>query len=213
MKKTATKAGRSQAKRKAAAPGVRQAKADTAPRVLKEKPAALAVAEAPGPSIGEKQQSELFDQAIALFRAGSFAQARTLFEKATAGPVREMAHAARVHAQICDRRASQGLPAPASAEDHYNYAIALINRRELEAAEGHLQEALKLAPNADHIHYALALARGLRGEIQRAHESLRRAIEIDPRNRAQARNDPDFAEFYHYPPLAGLLFPDRQRRG
>jgi Flp pilus assembly protein TadD len=199
MKEAVTKTARSKVRRPVAAPPVKEKEED--------KPAAGAA----GPSIGPQEQAELFDRAIESFRAGGFAQAKRLFERAAAGPVREMAHSARVHARICERRMGEAA-APSDAEGHYNYGIALINRRELDRAEAHLQQALKLAPNGDHIHYALALARGLRGEIRLASESLRRAIEINPRNRTQARNDPDFAEFSHLPPLAALLFPDRDRR-
>jgi len=198
--------------RKTTAPAGRQAKVDVAPPARKGKPAAVALADAPEPSVGPTEQSELFEQAIVRFRGGSFTQAKSLFEKAAKGPVLEVAHVARVRARICERRMGSEAPAPMGAEDHYTYGIALINRRELDAAELHLQQALTLAPNGDHILYALALARGLRGEIQLACESLRRAIEIDPRNRTHARSDPDFAEFSHRQPLASLLFPDRERR-
>ncbi len=183
---------------------MRGGKTDTAPQA--EAAAAAAAA------VGPQEQYELFDKAIAQFHSGSFAQAKRLFERAAAGPSREIAHAARTHVQVCDRRLNRVAPAPSSAEDHYNLAVALINRRELEAAEAHLQEAVKLAPNADHIHYALALARGLQGHVQLAFDSLKRAIEIEPRNRAQARNDPDFAGLSQQQPLSALLFPDREYR-
>jgi tetratricopeptide (TPR) repeat protein len=160
----------------------------------------------------QEDQVGVFDKAVALLHAGDFAQAEGLFEKAASGPAREVSHAARVHARICAQKTNRAAPMLASAEDHYNYAVALINRRELPAAEKHLLEALELAPSGDYIHYALALTRGLRGEIQQACESLRRAIELDPRNRAQARSDPDFAEFAHQQPVAALLFAGKERR-
>ena len=160
----------------------------------------------------QEDQVELFDKAVGLFHTGDFAQAGILFERASSGPALGVSHAARVHASICAQRSNRAAPELASADDHYNFAIALINRRELPAAEDHLVEALKLAPGGDHIHYALALTRGLRGEIQQAWESLSRAIEIDPHNRAQARSDPDFAEFAHRQPVAALLFPGKEQR-
>jgi tetratricopeptide (TPR) repeat protein len=206
MKKAATKTTKATVKSRSTPPepAVRRRKADLAPTAATET-STLGV-------VGQQEQSETFDKAIALFRAGSFAQAKKLFEKVAAGPAREVAHAARVHAEICDRRLNRAAPAPSSAEDHYNLAVALINRRELDAAERHLEEAVKLAPNGDHIHYALALARGLQGQMQQAFDSLRRAIEIEPRNRAHARSDPDFAGFSHQQPLAALLFPDWEHR-
>ena len=160
------------------------------------------------PSVGpptQEQQSELFSQAIAVFRQGAFAQARELFEKAAAGPLLEMGHSARTHARICEQRLGLMASAPSTAEDHYNLGVALINRRDLEPAERHLREALKLEPARDHIYYALALVQGLRGDVYGAVESLKRAIELEPRIRTQARNDPDFAALIHLPPLASLL--------
>jgi Tfp pilus assembly protein PilF len=132
-----------------------------------------------------------------------------MFEAVAAGPAREIAHAARVHLWICERRLYRADSAPSSAEDHYNLAVTFINRRELNEAEQHLREALRLAPDGDHLHYAMALVRGLKGQLQQAFESMKRAIEIEPRNRAQARGDPDFAGFSSQQPLAALLFPDR----
>ncbi|RPI18087.1 MAG: hypothetical protein EHM65_02485 [Acidobacteriales bacterium] len=174
-------------------------------------PPATVPASAP-PTTGQAEQAKIFDKAAALFHRGDFASAGKLFEKAADGPVGEMACSARLHARMCERRTSRAEPALASAEDHYNYAVALLNRRELQGAEKHLHEGLKLAPNADHIHYALALASGLRGEARQAFDSLKRAIELNPRNRAQARNDPDFVEFAHQPLMASLLFPERAQR-
>jgi tetratricopeptide (TPR) repeat protein len=212
MKRAATKARKGEVKGKTAAGAGRQARAEALPPVQKGKQAGVAPADKPSLVIGPQEQSRLFEQAVGLFHGGNFAQAKRLFERAAGGPVREVAHVARVHVRICEKRLGEAAPAPVGVEGLYDYAIALINQRELDAAERHLQQALKLAPNADHVHYALALARGLRGEILLACESLRRAIEIDPRNRAHARNDPDFAEFSHHPQLAALLFPDREHR-
>jgi hypothetical protein len=69
--------------------------------------------------------------------------------------------------------------------------------------------ALAQAPQADYLFYALALARGLAGDLHAAHAYLRRSIELDPRNRIAARNDPDFAAFARLSPVAELLYPER----
>jgi tetratricopeptide (TPR) repeat protein len=204
MKKAATKSRKGAVKGRTAAP-------ETAVRRRQAEPASSAVPGTPAvAAMGQQEQSVTYDKAIALFRTGSFAQAKQLFEKAAAGPAREVAHAARIHAQICDRRLNRTAPAPSSAEEHYDLAVALINRREPDAAERHLREAVRLAPGGDHIYYALALAQALQGQIQQAFESLKRAIEIEPRNRSYARSDTDFAGFCHQQPLASLLFPDRE---
>lgn len=194
-------------------------KAEPRSRKSTAKPAAVRVAAAapfpkarkalvpvPAPPSVQHHQPELFENGIALFREGRFAEARVFFEKAAEGPTLEMGSAARAHARMCEMRIDRAAPAVTTAEDHYNYGVALLNQRRLQEAEAHLEEALCLAPEGDHIHYALALSRGLSGDIQRASQNLRRAIEIQPRNRGLARNDPDFAGLLHHPTIAALLF-------
>ena len=63
--------------------------------------------------------------------------------------------------------------------------------------------------NGDHLHYAMALVRGLRGDYEGARRALRRAIDLQPRNIATARNDPDFYEISRQPAIRELLFPER----
>jgi tetratricopeptide (TPR) repeat protein len=157
------------------------------------------------------EQSGAFESAIRCFHAGNFVKARELFQQATKGPSREVAHAARLHVRMCDQRIAKPEPTLHTAEEHYNYAIALMNQRKLELAERHLQQALTLAPRGDHLYYALALCRGLSGDLEGAYTHMKRAIELHPRNRATARNDPDFAEIGQRYPLADLLHPERTR--
>ncbi len=198
MKKTEARSRKSTAKAKPAA--VRAAVTTPAP---KERKAQVPV---PAPPSVPPNQPELFEKGIALFRQGRFTEARVFFEKAVEGPIIEMASAARAHARMCEVRVERAAPVVTTAEDHYNLGVALLNQRRLKEAETHLEEALRLAPVGDHIHYALALSQGLSGDIQRACQNLRRAIEIQPRNRGQARNDPDFAGLLHQQPIAALLF-------
>jgi len=144
-----------------------------------------------------------------LFHQRNYAAALPLFEQAALGPLPEMAHSARLHANMCRRRTTRPEVQLRTAEEHYNYAIALINERNLSQAEKHLVLALAQAPQADYLFYALALARGLTGDMQAAHSYLRRAIELEPRNRIAARNDPDFTGIARVSPIAELLYPER----
>jgi tetratricopeptide (TPR) repeat protein len=196
MKKAEPRSKQSKTKKAA----VRVAAPAPAPKVREP------IVPAPAPSSAAHNQSELFEKGIALFRQGRFAEAQGFFEKAVEGPIIEMGSAARTHARMCELRVERAAPAVTTAEDHYNLGVALLNQRRLREAEAHLEEALRLAPEGDHIHYALALSRGLGGDIQRASQSLRRAIELQPRNRGQARHDPDFAGLLHQQPIATLLF-------
>ena len=167
-----------------------------------------AVAEPSAPP-DERQQAELFDRAVKLFHLGGYGAARGLFERAALGPISAMAHSAQLHSAMCARRVVAHEPSLATPEEHYDYAIALINERRFPEAERHLGEAAARVPDADHVHYALALCSGLSGDLRGACRHLRRAIEIQPRNRLAARNDPDFAGIAQLSPLFEVLYPER----
>jgi Flp pilus assembly protein TadD len=111
---------------------------------------------------------------------------------------------------MCERRLAAPLPEPKSAEEHYNYGIALINLRNLELAGRHLGIALKMDPRADHVHYALGVCFALSGDAQGAYDSLKRAIELQPRNRMVARRDTDLDGVGNQPRISRLLYPEKE---
>src|SRR5439155_27027449 len=145
----------------------------------------------PLPLPQSKAQYNAFEKGIGLLHKRNFREAKGLFEKASQGPNREMASNATLHVRMCERRLTAPAPEPKSAEEHYNYAIALINLRNLEPARRHLATALEMEPRADHLHYAMGVCLALSGDPHGAYDSLRRAIELQPRNRMVARQDSD----------------------
>ena len=174
--------------------------------VKTSEPAAVA----PAPiSSGQKQLSD-FEAAMKLFHARNLKQARGLFEEAARGPERDIAQRCQLHIAMCNRRLDQVSVNLQSAEDYYTYGIALLNSRKLPEARTHLEKALTLAPEADHIQYAVAAAQALNGDLTGAHEHLKRAIEIEPRNRLHARQDTDFAHLAHQAPFDALLYPEKK---
>lgn len=156
------------------------------------------------------KQLDTFESAMRLFHARRLPEARLLFETAAAGPERDVAQRARLHIAMCDRRLVQHKVELRSAEDYYNYGIALINLRRLAEARQHLERALEMSPDTDHIYYGLALAQALGGDLASAHASLKRAIELEPRNRIMARQDADFAPLASQPPFDTLLYPEKK---
>jgi tetratricopeptide (TPR) repeat protein len=155
-------------------------------------------------------QKGAFESAMKLFRNGRFEPARELFTTATVGPELDVAQRARLHVAMCDRRLKQPSVILSSADEYYNYGVALINTRNLLEARTSLEKALEMAPNTDHIHYALALAQALSGDFTLAHQNLKRAIEIEPRNRMIARQDADFAPLANVHPFDTLLYPEKK---
>ena len=171
--------------------------------------AAAAEPAAATPTNAQTQLSN-FEAAMKLFHARDFGKARTLFELSSGGPERDVSNRSKLHMAMCDRRLVQSKPALASAEEHYNYGVAMLNTRNVVEARTHLEQALQMSPGADHIHYALALAQALDGDLANAHENLRRAIELEPRNRIMARQDTDFAPLANQPPFDALIYPEKK---
>lgn len=201
----------------------RPAKKKTATKKPAPRPKPRPVVQAPAPRIavrpaetktaeGElssRDQAKTFERAAAMFHKGEFAKARQSFRIAAGGPNRDMMHAALMHIRMCDRRLSSAAPELKTPEEHYTYAVALMNRGQLQEAEEQFRQSLRGHEHGDHIHYGLALCYGLRGNLERAFEHLKRAIDLRPQNRVVARNDPDFQTIASQPPLRGLLFPER----
>ncbi len=150
-------------------------------------------------------QLALYERGIRAFREGDFHRAKALFEQASEGPNRGIAHRARLHVLMCDRRLEAASPVPQTAEEHYTYAVALMNARDLNAARPQLEKALQLDPKADHVYHTLAVCLTLSGDWQGAYQSLRRAIELRPQNRILARQDADLSAVTNRPPFDHLL--------
>jgi tetratricopeptide (TPR) repeat protein len=167
--------------------------------------AAVAVAQ----PLAAKQLAS-FEAAMKLFHARKLQEARELFLTAASGPERDVAQRAGLHIAMCDRRLAQSAVQFDSAEQYYTYGVAMINARKIGEARTCLERALAMAPGTEHIHYALALAQALAGDILNAYENLCRAIELEPRNRITARQDPDFAPLAGQPPFDSLLYPEKK---
>jgi Tfp pilus assembly protein PilF len=151
-------------------------------------------------------QLRRYEEAYRLFRSQNFAQAKAAFERAIDGPQRELTHNARLHISMCERRMQSAPLEFPTAEENYNYGIARLNSRELAAARRYFETALSLAPNGDHIFYAMALCCGLGGDLQGCYENLKRAIDLQPRNRLFARQDQDFNTIVQHPVFHQLLY-------
>ena len=157
-----------------------------------------------------RTQMESFGDGMRLFHARQLGQARELFLAAASGPDRAVSHRAALHARMCESRLGSSSVVLSTPDDHYNYAITLINSRNFTAAQEHLRAALEAEPSADHVLYALAACQGLTGDLQGAYENLKRAIDLQPRNRLAARQDPDFASFAGQTAFSRLLYPDKK---
>jgi len=156
-----------------------------------------------------QEQLKKFEEAVHLFSQRKFTEALELFREAARGPAQAIADKARAYIQVCERRTSSVELKLITAEDHFNYGVERLNARDIEKARLHFDHALALEPNADHVFYTLALCCGVAGDGNGACENLRRAIELEPRNRILARQDPEFGTLLHqFTALRALLVED-----
>jgi len=171
---------------------------------------AVRVAEAEPVSPSAKQL-QIWEQAVGLFTQRRFAEARDRFRDAAAGPQSHISDKARSYLQICERKIAKPNVEFGTSEEHFNYGVERLNARDIEQARFHFGRALGLEPDGDHIFYTMALCCGLAGDGNGACENLKRAIELEPRNRILARQDPEFTAIAgQLPALRTLLGADGQ---
>jgi tetratricopeptide (TPR) repeat protein len=155
------------------------------------------------------RQLKIWDQAVQLFTKRQFAEACEGFREAAKGPAAHIADKARSYLQICERKIAKRDIEFHTAEDHFNYGVERLNARDIDIARFHFGRALGLEPDADYILYTMALCCGLAGDGNAACENLKRAIDIEPRNRILARQDPEFSALAaQLPALRALLSTD-----
>ena len=157
------------------------------------------------PSASEVQLKN-YELAVQLFSQRKLAEARDRFLEVVKGPAPQISDKARSYAQVCERRTNAAEVKLSTAEDHFNYGVERLNARDVELARHHFGRALLMQPNADHVLYTLALCCGFAGDGNGACENLKRAIDLEPRNRILARQDPEFSALAsQFPGLRALL--------
>ena len=100
---------------------------------------------------------------------------------------------------------SLSFPTP---EEHYDYAISQLNTGYYEEAREQFNSILTGHPNADYAFYGLAVLEAITGRVQDCLNNLARAIELNPKNRLQARVDNDFQNMVDDPRFTELLYPE-----
>src|SRR5215467_5173637 len=156
-----------------------------------------------------------YSQAVQNYEAGlramqehKFDKAKTYLQKVIAGPVKELVDRANVHINICNQHAERATTQFRSPEEHYDYAVSLMNIGDYVGAREHLDKLCKQVPKADYVAYGMAALDCLTGHVEDALRHLDEAIHINPSLRFQARNDSDFQHLAEDPRFTELLYPD-----
>lgn len=157
-----------------------------------------------------------YTQALQSYEAGlramqehKFDKAKPNFQKVIGGPSKELADRATVHLSICnqhlERSAATQFKTP---EEHFDYAVSLMNVGDYVTAREHLDKLLKQNAKADYVIYGLAALDCLTGHVEDSLRRLDEALRLNAQLRFQARNDSDFQNLAEDPRFTELLYPD-----
>jgi tetratricopeptide (TPR) repeat protein len=156
-----------------------------------------------------------FAQAVQNYEAGlramqehKFDKAKGYLQKVLSGTSKELADRASVHLSACNQQTERAVNQFRNPEEHYDYAISLMNVGDYVGAREHLDKLSKQAPKADYVAYGLAALDCLTGHVEDSLRNLDNAIRLNPGLRFQARNDSDFQNLVEDPRFTELLYPD-----
>jgi tetratricopeptide (TPR) repeat protein len=156
-----------------------------------------------------------FAQAVQNYEAGlralqehKFEKAKGHLQKVVGGPSKELADRATVHLNTCNQHLERVTTQFKTPEEHYDYAISLINVGDYVSAREHLEKLSKQVPKADYVAYGLAALDCLTGHVEDSLRHLDEAIRLNSALRFQARNDSDFQNLVEDPRFTELLYPD-----
>ncbi len=139
-----------------------------------------------------------------------FERAKSFFQKVVSGSSRELADRAAVHLNTCNQQLSRTSTSFKTIEEHYDYAVSLMNLGDYVTAREHLEKMVKQSPKADYVWYGLAVLDCLTGHGEDSLKRLQEAIKLNPANRFQARNDSDFQALADDPRFTELLYPETE---
>ncbi len=154
------------------------------------------------------QAVENYEVGLKAMQEHKYERAKGMLEKVVAGPSRELADRAAMHLSTCVQHLERTTTSFRSPEEHYDYAVSLMNIGEYEGARSHMEKIRKQVPKAEYPVYGLALLDCLTGKMEDALRNLAEAIRLNPGARLQARNDSDFQNLADDPRFTELLYPE-----
>jgi tetratricopeptide (TPR) repeat protein len=151
---------------------------------------------------------QYYEQALKALQAQKFDKAKPLLEKVVSTGPKDLADRARMHLSICDQQLSKATNRFNSVEEHYDYAVSLMNMGDFVTAREHLEKIVNQSPKLHFVWYGLAILECLTGHTNESLQHLAEAIKLNPRARFQARNDSDFKNMADDPRFTELLYPE-----
>ena len=159
-------------------------------------------------STGTGPAFQHFQAAMVLLQQAKFDKALAAFEKLLATAPPELLERCKMYISICQRQLDKHTLTFLTPEEHYDYAVSMLNTGYYEEAREEFGSILAAHPEADYAFYGLALLDAITGRTQDCLGNLAKAIELNPRNRLQARVDNDFQSMADDPRFTELLYPE-----
>jgi tetratricopeptide (TPR) repeat protein len=151
---------------------------------------------------------QAYELGLRALQEHKFDKAKGHLQKVLAGPNKSLVDRAQVHIHACDLQMEKPALQFKTSEEHFDFAVSLINTGDYVAAREHLEKLLKQQPKSDYVLYGLAALSCLTGHVEEALKTLAEAVELNPALRFQARNDSDFQNLAEDPRFTELLYPD-----
>jgi tetratricopeptide (TPR) repeat protein len=149
-----------------------------------------------------------YQSAVQLLQQGKYEKALAALEKLLPNAPPELVERCRMYIATCRRQMERPNLAFASPEERYDYAVSQLNQGLYEEAREQLDKVVAQSQKADFAFYGLAALDSITGHAQECLDNLARAIELNPRNRLQARSDGDFQNMADDPRFTELLYPE-----
>lgn len=160
------------------------------------------------PHAGTGPAFQAYMSAVQLLQQGKFEKALAAFEKLLPNAPIELLDRCKMYISTCRRQLEKEKLSFSTPEEHYDYAISKLNTGYYEEAREQFEGILLDHPGADYAFYGLALLDSITGRTQDCLNNLSRAIDLNPRNRLQARSDNDFQSMADDPRFTELLYPE-----
>jgi tetratricopeptide (TPR) repeat protein len=154
------------------------------------------------------QAVEAYESGLRALQEHKYEKAKTHLQKALGSPDKALCDRAMVHIHTCDQHAEKPSLQFKTPEEHFDYAVSLMNTGDFVAAREHLDKLLKQNPKADYVLYGLAALSCSTGHVEEALKMLDEAVKVNPALRFQGRNDSDFQNLAEDPRFTELLYPD-----
>ena len=183
-----------------------EAKTVQAPRKKSTAPTQKSGAHAAASTTGPAYQH--YQSALQLLQQNRFDKALVALEKLLPEAPPELKERCKMYIAACQRQLEANKLAFETPEEHYDYAISMLNTGYYEEAREQFHIILSEHPDSDYVFYGLAVLDAITGNTQDCLQNLERSISLNARNRLQARIDNDFQSMVDDPRFTELLYPE-----